>query len=203
MNKIAYLTALLLCAHCNLSAQVGIGTDIPTAELEIQTTNTGIPALELNAQTAPTGTAMGQISLIGDRLYMFDGIRNKWLSLESTALQFARNGDADNEILRFGGDARDNNSGPLMPFDGTIVYITVQSSGGVTNKQFDLKINGTDVGNSATASLDGRFQLSGGSFSYTDYNIDFDAGDYINLEVRNNGSDVEDPVAVIWVKWRQ
>ena len=35
-----------------------------------------------------------------------------------------------------------------------------------------------------------------------DYNIDFNAGDYLALRVHNNGSDPEDTAAIIWVKWR-
>ncbi|MDO5971584.1 hypothetical protein Q4Q35_17405 [Flavivirga aquimarina] len=197
-------SALLLCINCLIGfSQVGIGTTAPTAELEIETTNTGIPALELNAQSAPTGTVTGQIALIGDRLYMYDATRSKWLSLETTALQYGKSGGTDDERLEFAGDLTNNGSGPRMPFDGTIVYLTIESSGGVSNKQFDLKINGSDVGNSGTASLDGRISLSGGSFNYTDYNIDFDAGDYVTIEARSNGGDVNNPVAVIWVKWRQ
>lgn len=206
MKKNTYL-AILLCINCFLGfAQVGIGTTTPSAELEIETTNTGIPALELNAQSAPTGSVTGQISLIGDKLFMYDATRGKWLSLETTALQYGKSGGVDNENLEYGGDMDTSGSGPKMPFDGTIVYMTIESSGGRDNKQFDLQINGSDIGNSGTAALDGRIDLSSGSFTYTDYNIDFDAGDYITIEARNNSgsnSDVDDPAAVIWVKWRQ
>ncbi|WP_298237329.1 hypothetical protein [uncultured Algibacter sp.] len=201
--KLSTIIALFMCFNVSiLWSQVGIGTTNPSAELEIETTNAGIPALQLNPQTAPNGDSDGQLSVIGDKLYMYDLTRDKWLSIEATALQFGKNGGADNELLRFGGDVRNNSSGPLMPFDGTIVYMTIQSSGGVANKQFDIKINGSDVGNNANNTLDGRISLSSGSFTETDYNIDFDAGDYINLEVRNNGGDLEDTAAVIWVKWR-
>ncbi|TXG38965.1 hypothetical protein [Seonamhaeicola maritimus] len=203
MKKTILPLALFLCMHSIGFSQVGIGTTNPTAELEIETTNTGIPALELNSQTTPSGTVTGQISLIGDKLFMYDATRIKWLSLETTALQYGRNGGADNERLRFGGDLRANSSGPKMPFDGTIVYMTIQSSGGEDDKQFDLKINGTDVGNNADPTLDGRISLSSGTFTSTSYNIDFNVGDYITLEVRNSGGDVDDVGAVIWVKWRE
>ncbi|MEP2936435.1 MAG: hypothetical protein ABJM06_11490 [Gilvibacter sp.] len=186
-----------------LTAQVGINTDVPSAELDIVTTNTGIPALELNPQSAPVGNQTGQLAVIGDKLFLYDATRGKWLSVESTPLQFGRNGDVDNERLRFGGDVRDNSSGAKMPLNGTIVYVAVQTAGGVADKEFDIKINGTDVGDSVDPTLDGRFELVGGSFSYSDYNINFDAGDFISLEVRNPGGDVEDPAAIIWVKWRQ
>ncbi len=200
--KLPQIAALILCFTTNiLLSQVGVGTTNPTSELEIETTNTGIPALEINPQTAPVGSADGQLAVIGDKLYMYDLTRLKWLSVESTALQFAWAGSADNQLLWFGGDVE--NTGPLMPYDGTIVYVTVNSSGGNATKSMDLRINGTNVGNNADPTLDGRFNLAGGIFNYTNYNINFSAGDYITIHARNAGSAVDDPTAVIWVKWRQ
>lgn len=196
---------LLLCIaffSVNITySQVGIGTTSPTAELEIATTSTGIPALELNAQTAPTGSVTGQLAVIGDRLYMYDATRIKWLSIESTALQYGWAGSADNQLLWFGGDVE--NALPIMPLDGTIIYVTVNSSGGNSSKRMDLRINGSNVGNDPDPTLDGRFNLSSGSFSYSSFNIDFNAGDTITINAASNGSAVDDPVAIIWVKWRQ
>ncbi len=203
MKKTTYFLMLLFCMHYYSFAQVGIGTTSPTSELEIETTNTGIPALELNPQSAPTGTVTGQLAVIGDMLYMYDATRSKWLSTESHALQFSIFGPASNETLWYGGGGVED-IGPLMPFDGTIVYMTLNSSGGQANKSFDISINGSNVGNNADPTLDGRVNLSSGTFSYTSYNIDFNAGDHIQLRVRNNGTnDVDDPVGVIWVKWRK
>ena len=55
---------LLFFACFSVSAQVGVGTTDPTAELEIETSNSGIPALELNPQSSPTGTATGQLAVL-------------------------------------------------------------------------------------------------------------------------------------------
>ncbi|GAA3637542.1 hypothetical protein GCM10022397_23870 [Flavivirga jejuensis] len=189
-------------------AQVGIGTTSPTAELEIETTNTGMPALEINPQTAPVGSVTGQLAVIGDKLFMYDATRVKWLSVETTALQYGYEATADDRMLWFGGDIGNNSTteddtGPKMPFDGSIVYITIESSGGNTSKSFEIVVNGTAVPNNADPTLDGRFNLSGGSFTRTTFNIDFNAGDYIMLKARNNGSGVIDPAAIIWVKWRE
>ncbi len=136
MKKIAYSITLILCVHSICFSQVGIKTTSPTSELEIATTNTGIPALEMNPQTAPTGSVTGQISVIGDKLYMYDATRVKWLSIESSALQFSYAGAASKQTLWFGGNTE--NTGPKMPFDGTIVYMTLNSSGGQANKAFDI-----------------------------------------------------------------
>lgn len=198
---------MLLCSYCSFS-QVGIGTTTPTAELEIETTNAGIPALELNPQSAPIGSVTGQLAVIGDKLFMYDATRVKWLSVETTALQYGYEAIADNRVLWFGGDIGRNTSteddtGPKMPFDGTIVYMTIESSGGNASKSFDIEISGTAVPNNADPTLDGRFHLSGGAFTRTTFNIDFNAGDYIMLKARSNGSGVRDPAAIIWVKWRE
>jgi hypothetical protein len=194
------LLAIVLSLGC-LNAQVGIGTLTPSAELEIEGTNTGIPAFELNPQSGPTGSATGQLAVIGDKLYMYDDTRGKWLSTETTALNYGWAGSADNQVLWFGGDVE--SIGPVMPYDGTIVYVTVNSDGGNATKRMDLQINGTDVGNNADPTLDGRFNLTTGSFSYNAFNIDFNSGDYLTILAANPGGGVVDPVAIIWVKWRE
>jgi len=180
-------------------AQVGIGTPTPSAELDIITTNTGIPALELNPQSAPVGTQTGQIAVIGDKLFLYDGTRGKWLSVESTALQYGKNGDVDNsDFLRFGGDARNGTtSGALMPFDGTIVYATAQNTNGGT-QTFGLSINGANAAGAGFTT----FNLVAGAFTETTYNIDFDAGDFINVH-SERGNGLDDPIVVVWVKWRR
>lgn len=204
MRFINYVFLLFLSITFSTYSQVGINTTTPTAELEIQTTNTGLPALKINSQTSPNGSETGQIAVIGDKLYMYDATRGKWLSIETVALQYGRNGSRDDEILRYTGGVDDAGSGPRMPFDGTIVYMTINSSGGAPDKEFDIKINGTDVPNNADPTLDGMINLTSGSFTRTTYNIDFNAGDYILLEigVLPSSMDVDDPAGVIWVKWR-
>ncbi|MEM7186991.1 MAG: hypothetical protein AAF466_10060 [Bacteroidota bacterium] len=201
MRNTIYLTALMVILTWNGYSQVGIGTTTPSSELEIVTTNTGIPALELNPQSGPTGSETGQLAVIGDKLFMYDDTRGKWLSTEATALNFGWAGSADGQVLWFGGDIE--TTGPIMPLDGTIVYVTINSTGGNTTKRMDLQINGTDVGNNSDATLDGRINLVGGSFNYSDFNIDFDAGDYLTIEAATNGTAVDDPTAIIWVKWRE
>ena len=181
-----------------LFSQVGIGTTNPTAELEIETTNTGIPALELNPQSAPTGTTVGQIAVIGDKLFMYDATRTKWLSVETTALQFGRNGSTDNRSLRFGGNVENNNTGAMMPFNGTIVAVTSRATAGLATKQFQIRVrNGTT--NVATS----NFNLVANEYTSTTDNLDFSAGDYITVFAQATGAAVTSPTVVLWVKWRE
>ena len=194
------LTFILFCV-LSIQAQVGIGTTNPTSQMEIKTTATGIPALELNPQSAPIGTSTGQISVIGDKLYMFDDGRGKWLSVESMMLNFGLENGTDDQHLEYVGDIL--LSGPKMPFDGTVVYITMNASGGQANKQVQLFQNNLPVLNNADASLDGLLALDGYTFTETDYNLDFNAGDHFRVKVTSTGVDVENLSVLLWVKWRE
>ena len=181
--------------------QVGIGTTSPTAELEIATTNTGIPALELNVQTAPAGTSTGQLAVIGDKLYMYDGARTKWLSIEATALLFGRSGNQDNVNLRAVSNQSNNRSGYLMPYDGTITYITAKSNNnsGAQSKEFSVQVRNGNTTNSTT-----NFTTSSSEDMSTTLNVDFSSGDYINGTINNDGNgNVNNVSVIVWVKWRQ
>lgn len=193
-------TAAVLSLSCGLFAQVGIGTTTPNAELEIKAPST-LPSLELNPQVTPIGTATGQISVIGDKLYMFDEDRDKWLTVGSTMLNFGLENGTDDEFLEYVGDIR--SSGPRMPLDGTIVYITMNSSGGQADKQVQLYFGDTPIPNDADASIDGVMELGGNTFMNSNYNLDFEAGDYFRVKVLDNGGDVQNLSVLLWVKWRQ
>ncbi|MDG1730700.1 MAG: hypothetical protein P8K68_03635 [Algibacter sp.] len=208
MKNIAYLLMLWLFSINYSFAQVGIGTTNPTAELEIETSDVGnplldIPALEINPQVShvPIGTTTGQISVIGDKLYMYDGTRNKWLSIETTKLHFGRGGARSNEVMRYVGSFGNQNSSALMPFDGTIVYISARARAGLANKDFSVEIRNANaiIGTANTYSLVSR------EFIDTTVNNDFSAGDYIISRIENtpNNATVQDLIVTIWVKWRQ
>ncbi len=186
-----------------IDAQVGVNNTAPAAEVDITMGSGNIPALALEPQAVPTGTATGQIAVIGDLLYMYDATRSKWLSIESSAFQYGRNGNRDNQRLDYGGSVRNNDSGPLMPRAGTIVAMTINSDGSL-NKEFRIRINGSNVPNNADPTLDGQIELTSGSFLRTDYNIDFAAGDVLTIHIQNDGlGNIDSPAAVLWVKWRQ
>lgn len=103
---------------------------------------------------------------------------------------------ADDENLRFDGDARSDNCGARIPFNGTIVYVSAVSSGGVSTKGFDVCVRN---GNATTSTI--PFNLVANVFSNTTYNVNFNAGNYLNVFCQNAGNDVEDPAVIVWVKW--
>lgn len=195
MRRLMTLAAIL--GTFAMYSQVGIGTIVPSAELEIEGTGT-LPALELNPQVAPVGTATGQIAVIGDQLYMYDATRAKWLSASATPLTWSKNGSADDENLRFGGDVADTNSGAAMPYNGTIVFVSARASGGLATKGFEIRRRNGPFTWSTTP-----FNLVGGNFRDTSYNVDFNAGEYINVYAVAAGAAVTNAAVTVWVKWRQ
>ena len=200
MKKIAY-SIVLLCSYYSFS-QVGIGTTTPTAELEIETTNTGIPALELNPQSAPAGSVTGQLAVIGDQLFMYDATRAKWLSTGAVAIQFGTNGSSDGQNISYGGTMRSSDSGPLMPFNGTIVGITANSSGGNGSKSFVLRVFDYTSGSGTATIISYNFHLSQYEFNNSTLNLDFSTNDFISLRTSTSGGATINPAVVVWVKWR-
>ncbi|WP_142784715.1 hypothetical protein [Changchengzhania lutea] len=191
---------LLVCFFCSgsLISQVGVGTTTPTAELEIETTNTGIPALELNPQSAPVGTVDGQLSVIGDKLYLYDNTRGKWLSVETFNLLYGRTGSRTSEVLRFMGNFANQNSGALIPMNATIVHISARARNGDSTKQFSLEIrNGGSVVSSTTYNLSAREYID------TTLNIDVNSGDYLIARIGSVGTNITDLTLTVWLKWRQ
>ena len=202
--KVFIVSFFLLLFSNYLYSQIGIGTTLPTAQLEIESTDTGIPSLELNPQSAPVGSAMGQLAVIGDKLYMYDDTRAKWLSIETVSFDFGRSGNVTTDNLRSQGNVSSANSGTLMPFNGTIIAITANSNttSGSTNlsKEFNFRIRN---GNS-TEGAEIDFSLSGGTYSDTSFNRDFDAGDHFHIRARDpdtSGDFVSNPIVTIWIKW--
>lgn len=186
----------------NLSAQVGIGTTNPTAELEIATTNTGLPALELNPQTAPTGTVTGQLAVIGNELFMYDANRGKWLGVGAMALQFGKEGAFNNDTLEFGGDLEQDGVGPLMPFNGTIVAVTATTYVNA-GKRFQIRVRDYNpVAGTITSTQTYNFALTNYEYNNTSLNLDFNTNDFITIR-GNGGGNAEDAAVVVWVKWRQ
>lgn len=200
LNSMKLTQTIITCLFvCNIYAQVGIGTTAPSAELDINAISVGgIPPLELNPQTTPTGTASGQIAVIGDELYLYDASRTKWLSVASSTFNFGKEGSLNNTDLEYAGDI--DNSGPSMAQAGTIVYVSLNSSGGNQSKGFTLSRYNT----ANTLVSTNTFTLHTGELVVNDANIDFNKGDYFIVSVDAcSGGNVDDASMVLWTKWRQ
>ena len=182
------------------NSQVGIGTLTPNGKLTIDASTETTAALELVPQATPTtNLANGQLAVIGDKLYMYDLTRTAWLSVESTALQFGRDGNVGNVNLLLGGNMDSETSGVLMPLNGTIVAITAMAASG---GDAPINVRARDVND--INSIDETLTLASLRYTDTTTNLDFDAGDYIT--VRAFGGTSNRPIDVtttVWIKWRQ
>lgn len=200
--KGAHFKLLILCLLVSVfaNAQVGVGTITPNGMLTIDASAETTAALELVPQATPTtDLANGQLAVIGDKLYMYDVARTKWLSVESNTVAFGSSGGRDDEYLRYAGNITNANSGPIMPFNGTIVGITANSNNGSTTKEFQVEVrNGT-----TTQSAD-VFNLVARELVQTTTNIDFNSGDYLKVFINDDTTgNVNNPNVVLFIKWRQ
>lgn len=191
-------TLVFLFLACTTLAQVGVGTTNPVGKLTVDASADTTAALELIPQATPTtNLSAGQIAVIGDKAYMYDATRMKWLSLESIALQFGRNGGVDEDTLHHGGNMVSGTSGPLMPFNGTIIAITAR---GASGDDTDIQLR---VRNGTTNTIDETFTLASLQYQNTSANFDFSAGEYFTVRGRDATTTTTDLTVTVWVKWRQ
>ncbi len=195
------VVAFLLFSTVSL-AQVGIGTITPNGQLTIDSGTTDLAPLELVPMAAvpTTNLSAGQFTVIGDEMYLYDSSRSKWLSVSTMQLAYTRAGNAvSNQNLYYGGRVANVNGGAIMPFNGTIVHISSNSSGGNATKRFEIRIrNG-----GANVSVD-DFNLVGGIYTDLNQDIDFSIGDNINVRARDDGNgDVSNPSVILWIKRRE
>ena len=204
MKTIILKFIVLFLFSISVHAQMGIGTTDPSAALEVSTTDNGVASMRLNPQNNPTGTQTGQLTVIDGILYMFDAVRGKWLSLESTSLGFGRLGQGSDpaEVEYAGGDTRRS---PIMPFDGTIVGISMSATND-NSREILLFLNETAVpNNDINNNIDGVFNLDQSTLRYdnNNFNLDFEAGDVLRFEMESDVNDIENLIVNIRIKWRQ
>jgi len=189
----------VICTICTAYGQVGIGEDTPTAALEVKGTDTGIPTLHLQPQSSVTGTSSGQMAVIDDILYTYDALRGKWLSVETTVLTFGLAGAVDGQDLEYIGDVE--LSGPMMPFDGTVVYASAIASSGQSDKVLFIDVY-SDT-NNVTPVISAPAQLVDYKISNNLINVDFNKGYFAKVRASAAGDPVNDIMFKIWVKWRK
>lgn len=201
-TRIYIITLLVVAVSSVLEAQVGINQEDPTAALEIKGGASGRPLLQLEPQSTPRGLEFGQLAIIDDKMYLFDENRTKWLSLENTLINYGLAGNSDGQELEYVGDVEQ--SGPKMPFDGTIVHVTMNASSGNDSKSVQLYKNNVVVpNNDINTEVDGVLTLQDFSFINANYNLDFEAGDAFRMVVSASGNPVRDLSVVFWIKWRK
>ena len=144
--------------------------------------------------TPSTNLADGDFHVEDGTIFLYDLARTKFLSSGTPiALQFGKNNGAGNEFLRFGGDARDGDAGIILPWDATIVAMTLKGENSAA-QSFDIEVAGVGVATLISSSS---------TISDTTLSLDVDAGETINLFAQAAGTEVTDPYAIIFVKRRK
>lgn len=181
--------------------RVGINTSNPQAKLDINAQPNGLPALQINPQSTPVGSVNGELTVIGDKLYLYSLNRKKWLSAETSMYSFAEDGNAETR-LEYTGDVE--RTGPIIPIDATIVEINVRAANATVNKRIQLHINGIAVpNNDANPSIDGALALDNNSEFYTNtYNLNINRGDILTVTQSGVGL-LRDVTVDIILKWRK
>lgn len=194
------IITVLLSFNFLFSQGVGINTAHPSSKLDIKSTNTGMPTLQIDPQVNPSGVNDGDLSVIGDKLYLYYKERAKWLSVESSLYNFGENGNSELE-LEYSGDI--TRTGAIIPLDATIVSININAAGGTANKGIRLKINGITVpDDDLNPSTDGVLNMIGLTYANADYNLDINKGDILTVELENTTGTIEDIQIELILKWR-
>lgn len=131
-------------------------------------------------------------------LFLVDTTRgNKLLTDDAVTFMWSENEVNKNDWIEIG-NAKDNDSGYIMPYDGTVVRVTAHTEDAHNDdKDILLYIEGVSQGPIANLSGSGE-----DSFVDTDLDIDFDAGNKFRLRGDSSNDEIKDTVVTLWVKWR-
>jgi hypothetical protein len=156
--------------------------------------------LEITPKAAlPTGgLADGQIAVSGGIMFIYDGTRAKWLSVQRQFLVFGRKGKSQNQYLNFGaGTLASNNSGYRLARNATIVSMTAQVDDNTTST-VDVYVRKNDAtANIATLTI-GNGAIGASAVSTS---VDILADEYLQGFIANTAT-CEDPMFVIEIAYR-
>ena len=136
------------------------------------------------------------IQVEGDRLWVYDEVRNKWLSAERSTIIAGRKGRAKNSYLRLSDGQSSNLSGYRMPRTGTIVSIMAQTRATET-WTVRIRKNGsdTDVASLTLTDVEGYHDSS--------LDINVEEGDRIQIFAETTGFlGIRDPFIWVEIAWR-
>lgn len=166
---------------------------IDDGPVEFNASNNYAPIQLTEISYAPSqDLAGGQIANINGVLYSYDATRGKWLSIDQPNVSYqARLGDAN--YLSTGYHS-DTNAGYLAARDGTILAVAANGGKGNQTKEFEIH-----VGGSSQAS----FSLTAGEHNNNTLDIDFSAGDNIQVYCAATGAPIRSPRVNLIIAWRE
>jgi len=173
---------------------IGNTITVDDGPVKLDSTSSNYSPLELTNRTnAPSsGLQAGQVAVVNNELYIYDGSRSKWLS-PSKLIGFGSNGKIDGQYLEGPGTSSGRHRGWMMAKKGTIISVAAHARAGNLSKTLVLKINGSNAK---------VFSLVSGSYISNNDNIDFNQGDLLQIYVRAAGNAAKDVTVSLEVAWR-
>jgi len=145
------------------------------------------------AYTPSASLADGQLCNRAGILYVYDETRVKWVSVDKPTPVFStQKGDGNYLTAGYFSDA---NSGYVALKDGVIVGVTASGGSGNLTKSFSVRKNSdpTDIL---------TFSLTAGKYYSDTANVNFSAGDVLQVYCSADGAAVNAPLVQLIVAWR-
>lgn len=159
-------------------------TMLNSAPVHVGTT----PPAEVDGTTLWLNTNAGY-----EGVYFRDQTRAKWLSTSEARLPFGHD-NADNQLLRHNDiQTPQTGTGVRAPRDGTIIAVAALAANGAPTKQLDVRVNGVSVLTTT---------LVASAYTNITANIDFAAGDRIDVFAASPAGGVQDIAYDVYARWR-
>jgi|GEM_PF-3208702 len=146
--------------------------------------------------STPTGVTTGEFFVGNDGvLYVYDGVRSKWLSVDSGWIGGGRNNanQGVGYLRAFNGNTMSASVGYVMPRNGTIVAMSVARTD-TDSVTWQVHANG--------AYLTGATITTSAVRDYVDsLNVDFSAGQTLAIYQSSGTSGY--PNVTVWYRWRR
>jgi len=178
-------------------AGAGRSITADSGAVKIDTASATNAPIELTQKSSlpTTGLAAGQLAVKDGILFIYDGTRSKWLSVERLYLVFGRRGNTSNQYLSYSaGRLPSNNSGLRIPRDACVVAMSAQlDASGTANMRLRRNDSASNISTLAISAALGAHDTS--------LDINLSAGDFLQM-YSDNASSVQDPMVIVEIAYR-
>jgi len=148
-----------------------------------------------DTRTSTNGSSIIQVDTTSGDIYYYDPVRSKNLGVATIQTDASRNSrKVTNTYLRGEGDTPTNLNGFVLPYDATLIAITMSSNRNDQTWSAQVRKNGGAIAEA--------FLLSTNKFSkYNEsFNVDFNAGE--RVEIYCSGQNIEFPKVSLFFRRR-
>lgn len=149
--------------------------------------------------TPPAGPSNGNVWMDSGTqiVYVFDAVRNKWLSISRHMYFFSRNGNANGAFIK-AADTNDIGAGWSVAYNGVLTGIHIRSTDGLDTKSFQI------IEYNTTETLLDVAYPGGGILSYTNIglNIDVSTLDVLQCYTPAEADNTVDVIIQLGIAWR-